>query len=112
VILCRGEKLNEVRTSFGVVREALRGEYQVSEREISIALNPLDGQDIRAVHPEETKKIIEMLVALPHGVSSMSADMPHFVETSNSCDFDAYLLKRAVQHELRFGGVGRTLPTL
>jgi hypothetical protein len=53
-----------------------------------------------------------MLVALPHGVSSMSADMPHFVETSNSCDFDAYLLKRAVQHELRFGGVGRTLPTL
>lgn len=84
VILCQGEKLNEVRTSFGVVSEALRGEYQVSEREISIALNPLNGQDIRAVYPEETKKIIETLVALPHGVSSMSADMPHFVETSNN----------------------------
>jgi dipeptidase D len=84
VILCRGENLNEVRTSFGVVSEALRGEYQVSEQGLSIVLNPLDGQDIRAVHPEETKKIIETLVALPHGVSSMSAEMPHFVETSNN----------------------------
>lgn len=84
VILCRREKLDEARTSFGVVREALRGEYQVSEQGLSIALNPLDGRDLRAVHPEETRRMIETLVALPHGVSSMSADMPHFVETSNN----------------------------
>ncbi len=84
VILCPREKLNEVRTRFGVVRDTLREEYQVSEQGMSIALNPLDGQDARAVHPEETKRIIEMLVALPQGVSSMSADMPHFVETSNN----------------------------
>jgi dipeptidase D len=84
VILCPQEKLDEVRISFGVVREALRGEVQVSEQGISIGLNPLDRRDIRAVHPDETKKIIEMLIALPHGVSSMSADMPTFVETSNN----------------------------
>jgi dipeptidase D len=83
-ILCPQEKLDEVRTSFGVVLEALRGEFQVNEQGLSIALNPLDGQDIRAVHPDETKRMIEMLIALPHGVSSMSADMPIFVETSNN----------------------------
>lgn len=84
VILCRQEKLDEARTRFGVVRDALRGEYQVSEQGMSIVLNPLDGQDVRAIHPEETKRIVEMLMALPHGVSSMSAEMPNFVETSNN----------------------------
>jgi len=84
VILCPQKKLDEIRISFRVVSEALCGEYQVSEQAMSITLNPLDGQDIRAAHPEETKRIIEMLVALPHGVSSMSADMPAFVETSNN----------------------------
>lgn len=84
VILAPKEKLAECKTRFGEVADALRGEHIVSEREISITLNQVNGEKIRAVHPDQTKRIIEMLVALPHGVSSMSAEMPGFVETSNN----------------------------
>lgn len=84
VILCPKDQLDALRKIFEGVKDALRGEYKVSEQNLSVTLNQLGGQNIRAIHPDETKRIIEMLVALPHGVSSMSADMPSFVETSNN----------------------------
>jgi dipeptidase D len=84
VILCPQEKLDECRKIFEGLAYALREEHHVNEQGMSVTLNQINNGKIRAIHPTETKRIIEMLAAFPHGVSAMSADMPNFVETSNN----------------------------
>ena len=49
-----------------------------------LSLNEIKSEAIRTISHAETQAVIRLLVALPHGVSSMSAEMPEFVETSNN----------------------------
>ena len=84
VIVVPEQKLEMCMKKFGDVADVLRGEHSITEREMSMILTQKNGEAIHAIHPDETKKAIEMLIALPHGVSSMSAEMTDFVETSNN----------------------------
>ena len=84
VIVLPELKLAMCRKKFEEVADVLRGEYSTSEREMSMSLTIKNDETIQAIHSDETKKAIEMLIALPHGVSSMSAEMTDFVETSNN----------------------------
>ncbi len=49
-----------------------------------LTLNEINGKPVRAISPAETQTAIRLLMALPHGVTSMFADMPAFVEMSNN----------------------------
>lgn len=65
-------------------REA-RGEYAKSDAGLSISLESSQGKsDAKAFGLTDSSKVIQLLMALPHGVMYMSASMEGFVETSTN----------------------------
>ncbi|PKN94136.1 MAG: aminoacyl-histidine dipeptidase [Chloroflexi bacterium HGW-Chloroflexi-6] len=74
---------------FGVVEQVLREfehklslEYAGAEDGISLTLGKCEAE--RAVNEVDTEKLVQLLLALPHGVAHMSANVAGFVETSNN----------------------------
>lgn len=68
-----------------VVREfehKLLGEYAGIESGLSLTLGKCDAE--RAVNEVGTEKLIQLLLAIPHGVAHMSANVAGFVETSDN----------------------------
>lgn len=61
-------------------------EYKTNEPEIKISLDQISEENIsHKVYSERfTKTIIDVILSLPHGVISMSADIPGLVETSTN----------------------------
>ncbi len=57
-------------------------EFSPVEREICLILTPIEAGP--AVNQTDTNKVIQLLLALPHGVAAMSASVSGFVETSNN----------------------------
>lgn len=75
--------------NFGVVEQALRdfeqglaAEYAGVEHGISLSLGKCDYE--RAVNEVGTEKLVQFLLAIPHGVAHLSASVEGFVETSNN----------------------------
>lgn len=69
----------------GVVRDyerILNSEYSASENSIRLSLSP--AAVTSAATLAETAKLLNLLIALPHGVAEMSASLAGFVETSNN----------------------------
>ncbi len=66
--------------------QKLLGEYQNSEPSLALSISPVanDSDNNTALTPESTHKAIQLLLALPHGVSGMSEDPGNLVETSNN----------------------------
>ncbi len=63
--------------------EVFRGEYASIERDIKIEYKKVDLPE-KAMSQESTEKVISLLYIIPHGVLSMSADMPGLVESSTN----------------------------
>lgn len=63
--------------------EILKKEYQTKDPEITISVKA-DGFETSCsvVNSKDSKKIAELIFALPYGVTGMSADVPGLVETS------------------------------
>jgi len=63
----------------------LRSEYAEKEPGLTLRLEKVrkDGA-YQAIAPEITKKLMDLLLGLPHGVASMSSAMPDLVETSGN----------------------------
>lgn len=59
-----------------------RTEYAVIEPTMEIAFRQLDTPVARVLSPESTRKTIDLLLALPHGVEKMSPVESSLVETS------------------------------
>ncbi|MEI6288954.1 MAG: aminoacyl-histidine dipeptidase [Chloroflexota bacterium] len=57
-------------------------EYDPVEQAISVVLSPADAG--LTISVKDTQAVINLLMALPHGVSKMSANVEGFVETSNN----------------------------
>lgn len=60
----------------------LQNEFSVTESGITLTLTSVEPAP--AATAAETEKIIQLLLALPHGVAEMSASVEGFVETSNN----------------------------
>ncbi len=67
-----------------VIEDALRAELANIDPGISIQLAEADSAGQPAVEEDDSRKIIWLLLGLPHGVSAMSAELEGFVETSNN----------------------------
>ena len=61
----------------------LAGEFAVSDPGVTVSVTPVDCT-CEAVHSETAGKVICALVAVHHGVLTMSQDIPGLVETSNN----------------------------
>ncbi|HEX9656031.1 MAG TPA: aminoacyl-histidine dipeptidase [Bacteroidota bacterium] len=61
-----------------------RNEFGAVEPSLNAAVSPLNKTETEALTINDQKKIIDLLVALPHGVMRMSPDIPGLVETSTN----------------------------
>ncbi|MFN8433403.1 MAG: aminoacyl-histidine dipeptidase [Anaerolineales bacterium] len=84
VFVCAKDEAESCRAIFSVLRATIQNELAKTEAGLVLSLDETKGKSVRAIRQTETQAAIRLLTALPHGVSSMSADMPAFVETSNN----------------------------
>ncbi|MCK4942864.1 MAG: M20/M25/M40 family metallo-hydrolase, partial [Candidatus Aminicenantes bacterium] len=62
----------------------LRNEFCTTDPDIQLILAEDNANPSKALSTEESQKVIEFTLAVPHGVSAMSADIENLVETSNN----------------------------
>ena len=84
VFVCPKDKAEFCKEVFSALQATVQSELAKTEAGLVLTLNENKSKYIRAISQTETQAAIRLLTALPHGVSSMSADMPAFVETSNN----------------------------
>ena len=75
------EKVKEIIEKFKA--DALL-EYKITDPNIEIKLNKLSEKPDKIFTTQYFKKIVNVLLALPHGVISMSKEIPGLVETSTN----------------------------
>ncbi|MEE4265221.1 MAG: aminoacyl-histidine dipeptidase [Desulfobacteraceae bacterium] len=80
---------SQAATVVKVVRDfekTLQSEYAAVEPLLAIALSPVDcgPKENTALSKQETRKVIDLILSLPHGVMGMSPDFEGLVETSNN----------------------------
>ena len=84
VFVCAKEHMALCKEKFSAIQATFQSELAKTETGLVLTLNEINSKSIRAISQAETQAAIRLLIALPHGVSSMSAEMPAFVETSNN----------------------------
>lgn len=84
VFVCANDKAEFCKEVFSALQATVQSELAKTEAGLVVTLKEINSKSVRAISQTETQAAIRLLIALPHGVSSMSADMPAFVETSNN----------------------------
>ena len=85
-IICAPPHLEGVQQVVGECRETFSNEYGAGDPQCDIRLNKIATEAIGGdtLTAADTRKAIALLLALPHGVTRMSADIDGLVETSNN----------------------------
>ena len=85
-IACRPKDVSKLGDHIRQLEQALQHEYASAEPSLQLLFQPAEQPAAagEALTPEATGRTIHLLLALPHGVAGMSADMPSVVETSNN----------------------------
>ncbi|MFQ5769649.1 MAG: aminoacyl-histidine dipeptidase [bacterium] len=63
--------------------EAIQVEFKFAEPDMNLAMTTVDNAD-KVFDEKTTQSVLNLLNALPHGVLSMSYDIPNLVETSSN----------------------------
>ncbi len=74
--------LPAIEEAVKVYQHDIGNEYKTSDPEITIKFENLGKEKLSALDEESSNKVIYMLLTLPNGVQSMSADIEGLVETS------------------------------
>jgi dipeptidase D len=62
----------------------IAGELGGREPSLKIVLEPFDGHSTKVLDMPSRKRLLDLLIAIPHGVEAMSYDIPGLVETSTN----------------------------
>jgi dipeptidase D len=83
---CDPARAATVAKVVGDFEKTLKSEYAATEPLLAIALATTDSGngENRALNKQETRMVIDLILALPHGVMGMSSDFEGLVETSNN----------------------------
>ncbi len=85
ILYLSAEEEPRARAMVEQIEKVIQAEYRRTDPGLSLQLNSFDQvYDNRAMEEESTRRAIAFLLAIPHGVASMSNDMPGLVETSNN----------------------------
>ena len=84
IFVCQKDKAALCREAFAGIVNAIQIEHARNEPGLVITLNEVANGSSRAIGASETLTAIRLLMALPHGVAAMSAEVVGFVETSNN----------------------------
>jgi dipeptidase D len=82
VFACAPNQVITIQQAVTGFETILNNEYSVSESGIQLTLARAEAP--RTASLADSARVIQLLEALPHGVSEMSASVPGFVETSNN----------------------------
>ncbi|MFZ2958057.1 MAG: aminoacyl-histidine dipeptidase [Candidatus Ozemobacteraceae bacterium] len=79
------DKVYEVRKLADEAHQIFRNEFKVTDPSLSISCDPFtDAPDHRAMTQGSTNRVLDLLIALPHGVAAQSTAIKGLVETSNN----------------------------
>lgn len=84
VILLMPSNEAEAIKTINVLSNKIASEYKTSDGGVKISLKKTDSKHAKVFTKSFTEKILNVLMALPHGVISMSQDIPDLVETSTN----------------------------
>jgi dipeptidase D len=76
--------LDDLSVLVGDETERIREELGGREVDLAVKLNPSDNAKTKVMDGKSAKAVVDLLIALPHGVEAMSYDIPGLVETSNN----------------------------
>jgi dipeptidase D len=83
VLACPRDLVNVLRESLSAFEKEVRSEYSRTDGGLSLSLASAQTEpDPVAVDLPWSEKIVQLLIALPHGVIRMSSSIESFVETS------------------------------
>jgi dipeptidase D len=89
-LLVKAEDVNAVTEALLAMKETYQKELKSSEPNVTLEVTSLGNQQVTAIHPTSTMKVLFALMQAPNGVQVMSSDMPGLVESSlNLGIFDA-----------------------
>lgn len=89
-ILVKAEEVDAVIVALLHMRNQYQEELKFSEPNVMLEVKNLESQQVTAIHPTSTMKILFALIQAPDGVQVMSMAMPSLVESSlNLGIFDA-----------------------
>jgi dipeptidase D len=77
-------KVDAAKAKIKEVEGHLKSEFEKTDPKLSLTLEPAEVSDQQAMTADDTRKVVDFLAALPHGVDFMSNDIPGLVETSNN----------------------------
>ncbi len=82
----RPSHFSQTQNMLSEFEQILRNEYAKTEASLTLSLNRVESKAVDgvALTQEDSNKVIQLLLALPHGVAEMSADIEGLVETSNN----------------------------
>ncbi len=62
----------------------LEREYAGTDPEIALSIEAAEGAGAKVLSAEETRRVLDFILAFPHGVAEMSPDIEGLVQTSNN----------------------------
>ncbi|MGD8881990.1 MAG: aminoacyl-histidine dipeptidase, partial [Desulfobacterales bacterium] len=86
VFACRSNDTTILDSMISEFERTVKAEYGAAEPALAVALTAIESepQAKLALNAEQTVAVINLLLAIPHGVSGMSAIFEDLVETSNN----------------------------
>ncbi|MBU2585503.1 MAG: aminoacyl-histidine dipeptidase [Bacteroidetes bacterium] len=84
VILLNEADKNTAKKIIDTCWHELKNEYKVNDPELKVSFKKLNSFSGEAFTEKFTAKIVHTLLALPHGVVSMSSEIPDLVDTSTN----------------------------
>jgi dipeptidase D len=85
-IVCHPSDVSKLGDQIRQLEQMLQEEYASVEPSLQLVFQPVEQPSaaIEVLSPEDTRRVVHLLLALPHGVAGMCADVPSIVETSNN----------------------------
>jgi dipeptidase D len=77
-------RLEEARAIVSALNKSIRAEFSTLEPDLTIEVAESAQVPHQAIGEQQQARIIKTLLALPHGVTKMSAEVPGLVETSTN----------------------------
>jgi dipeptidase D len=84
IILLRPSKETEVETIIKDLNDNIKAEFRQTDPDLAIIFRKTTSKHSEVLTRAFAQKLVDLLLALPHGVTAMSQDIPDLVETSTN----------------------------
>lgn len=78
------KKWDDAVSLVAACQNTIRAELGKVDPDLTLTLAPVKGKKVRVLSKKLQKNLLQVLMALPHGVIKMSSDIPGLVETSTN----------------------------